>query len=335
LGRDLLGDEELKRPLYVWYHNGEDPREEINRRIAAICIKFNLDEQEVRKNLRVTCGLDMPIKVARGATEVKLDRALVAEITAAIRDEKIDVAIFDPLVTLHSTSELLSATMDPVIREVFAAIANDTNCAVELAHHTRKKATGQDEYTAADARGSSGIVDAVRTMRVTNPMSKEEAQGFGIDELERESYFRLTKGKTNMTRRGVSRWYQFDSVTLPNGDPEKGIPGDDVGVLLSWEPPNLDVVIGDEDRQWIVDLVTANSMLAEDAQAKDWIGKPLGAYLDLDPDNKVDRGRLKRLIKKLVDRGTLRVVERAVPRKDGGTKTRKFMAAPTTNGGRS
>src|SRR5262249_30694686 len=44
IGRDLLGVEELKRPLRVWYHNGEDPREEINRRSAAICIKFGLDE---------------------------------------------------------------------------------------------------------------------------------------------------------------------------------------------------------------------------------------------------------------------------------------------------
>jgi RecA-family ATPase len=80
IGRDLLGTEHLKQPLRVWYHNGEDPREEINRRIAAVCMHYGLDEQEVRKNMFITCGLDMPIKVARGATEVKLDKALVAEI---------------------------------------------------------------------------------------------------------------------------------------------------------------------------------------------------------------------------------------------------------------
>jgi hypothetical protein len=222
--------------------------------------------------------------------------------------------------------------MDPVIREAFGFIANETNSAVELAHHTRKKAPGQDEYTAADARGTSGIVDAVRAMRVTNRMSKEEADGYGIDELERENYFRVTKGKANMTRQGVSRWYRFASVTLPNGDPENGIPGDDVGVLTSWEPPSLDVEISDEDRRWIVELVTANSMLAEDAQARDWIGHPVAAHLSLDPGNKVDRGRLKRLIQKLVSRGTLRVVERTLPTKGHGMKTRKFMAPPTTKG---
>ena len=160
LARDLLGTEELRHPLRVWYHNGEDPEDEINRRIAAICIHFELDEQEVRKNLYVTCGLDMPIKVARGATEVKLDKALIGEITARIGDHSIDVAIFDPLVTVHSTSELLAATMDPVIREAFGFIANETNSAVELAHHTRKKAPGQDEYTAAAPRGVKNITVA-------------------------------------------------------------------------------------------------------------------------------------------------------------------------------
>ena len=328
LGRELLGAEALKQPLRVWYHNGEDPREEINRRIAAICIKVGLDEQAVRTNLFITCGLDMPIKVARGATEVKLDKALVAEITEVIREEKIDVAIFDPLVTLHNTSELLSATMDPVIREVFAAIANETNCAVELAHHTRKKATGQDEYTAADARGSSGIVDAVRMMRVTNPMSKQEAEGFGIDELERESYFRVTKGKTNMTRRGSSKWYHFNNVTLPNGDAEKDIPGDDVGVLSSWEPPSLEVPITPDDRQWVRELVTANSFLREDQRSKDWVGKPLGTHFELDPDNKVDRFRIKKLIKRLLDEGTLKEIERI----DGEGHRRKYMTAGTTRG---
>jgi len=328
IGRDLLGAEQLKQPLRVWYHNGEDPREEINRRIAAVCIHYGLDEEAVQKNMFITCGLDMPIKVARGATEVKLDKALVAEIIDDIRKHELDVEIFDPLVTLHNTSELLTATMDPVIREVFAAIANETNTAVELAHHTRKKANGQDEYTTADARGSSGIVDAVRVMRVTNVMSKDEAEGFGLDEIERENYFRVTKGKANMTRRGVSRWYRFNCVTLPNGDPERDIPGDEVGVLEAWQPPSLDVPITDADRRWSIDLVRANSMLQEDYRARNWIGRPLGVHLGLDPDNKVDRFRLKNIVKKLIEGGALRTVERP----DEKGKKRHYLVANTTEG---
>jgi hypothetical protein len=329
IGRDLFGKEELGGPLRLWYHNGEDPRDEVNRRIAAICIRFGVDEQEVRKNMFVTCGLDMPIKVARGTTEVKLDKVLRADIIGVIQDEKIDVAIFDPLITMHSTSESLSVTMDPVIREVFAAIAHDTNIAVELAHHTRKKGVGQDEFTAADARGSSTIGDAVRAMRVANPMSKEEAEGFGIDELERENYFRVTRGKANMVRRGTSQWYRFDNVTLPNGNPEEDIPGDDVGVLSAWVPPDLDVPITNELRQWVRTLVTANPLLRQDAQAKNWVGKPLGAQLGLSPENKIDRAKIKRVVAKLVEEGTLRVVERL---DEKGRQQRNFLAAGATYG---
>jgi AAA domain len=329
IGRDLFGKEELERPLRVWYHNGEDPRDEVNRRIAAICMRFGVDEQEVRKNMFVTCGLDMPIKVARGTTEVKLDKVLRADIIGVIQDEKVDVSTFDPLITMHSTSESLAVTMDPVIREIFAAIAHDTNTAVELSHHTRKKGVGQDEFTAADARGSSTIGDAVRAMRVANPMSKEEAEGFGIDELERENYFRVTRGKANMVRRGVSQWYRFDNVTLPNGNPEEDIPGDDVGVLSTWVPPELDVPINNDLRQWVRTLVTANPLLRQDAQAKNWVGKPLGAQLGLSPENRIDRARVKRVVAKLIEEGTLRVVERL---DEKGRQQRNFLAAGTTYG---
>jgi hypothetical protein len=323
LGRDLLHKEKLRRPLRVWYHNGEDPRDELNRRIGAICIFFKVDEQEVRKNLSVTCGLDMPIKVAAGTMEVKLDKALVTEITATIREHEIDVAIFDPLVTLHNTSEIFTATMDPVIREVFGTIANDTNTAVELAHHTRKKHAGQDEYTAADARGSSGIVDAVRGMRVTNQMSKDEAKSFGINERERDLYFRVSKGKANMTRGGRGKWYQFNSVILPNGDPENDIPGDDIGVLSTWEPPDMEIRITDDDRTYFHTLVRGDPTYRENKLAKNWIGIPIASRFGLNLDNRVDKKRAEGIFQSLVTEGVLAIVELE---DEKGTK-RNFVTA--------
>ena len=294
----------------MWYHNGEDPREELDRRIAAICIHYELDETELRKQMFVTCGLDMPIKVGRGAQEVKIDKALVAEIIYTIQEHGIDVAIFDPLVTMHNTSEIFTATMDPIIREAFALIANETNISVELAHHTRKKATGQDEFTTADARGSSGIVDAVRAMRVTNQMSKEEANGFGLNELDRFQYFRVTKGKANMTKGGVGDWFKFQSVILPNGDEEQGIPGDDVGVLTAWEPPDLSIALTDDIRSFARNLVLANTNLRENEQSKDWIGKPLATHMNLDPSDKLDRTRLKTVIRQLIAERVLQTERR-------------------------
>jgi hypothetical protein len=310
LGVDILGGGEAIAPLRVWYHNGEDPKEELDRRIAAICIHYELDEGELRKQMFVTCGLDMPIKVGRGAQEVKIDKALVAEIIYTIQEHGIDVAIFDPLVTMHNTSEIFTATMDPIIREAFALIANETNISVELAHHTRKKATGQEEFTTADARGSSGIVDAVRAMRVTNQMSKEEANGFGLNELDRFQYFRVTKGKANMTRQGRGDWFKFQSVILPNGDEEQGIPGDDVGVLTAWEPPDLSITLTDDIRSFARNLVLANANLMESEHGANWIGKPLAVHMNLDPRDKLDRARLKTVIRQLIAERVLKTERR-------------------------
>jgi AAA domain len=45
-GRNLLGEQPEER-LRVWYHNGEDPREEIDRRLAAICQHHDIPQEEL------------------------------------------------------------------------------------------------------------------------------------------------------------------------------------------------------------------------------------------------------------------------------------------------
>jgi hypothetical protein len=62
-GIDLLGIEPIQ-PMRVWYWNGEDPREEIERRVLAICLHFNINPREVEKNLFLDSGRDTEIIVA-------------------------------------------------------------------------------------------------------------------------------------------------------------------------------------------------------------------------------------------------------------------------------
>jgi AAA domain len=328
VGMNLLTGEKLPASLRVWYHNGEDPMDELNRRIAAICMHFVVDEQQVRKNLRVTCGLDMPIKVAKGGTEIRLDRKLVEEISEVIIEEKMDVSIFDPLVTMHNANEILTATMDPVIREVFATIANETNSAVELSHHTRKKAAGQDEYTTADARGSSSIVDAVRGMRVANQMSRREAEEFGIEDGDRFDYFKVTKGKANMTRSGPGKWYRFVSIELPNGDPEAGIPGDSVGVLEGWDSPNTKVALTDDDRAYFRTLVAGDPNYRDDIRSKQWIGVAIARRLSLDLNTKIGKTRAKNVLKSLLEARDLAIEERS----DGHRELKRFITVGDRRG---
>jgi AAA domain-containing protein len=205
-GRNLLGEQPTERSR-VWYHNGEDPPQELDRRIAAICLYYKIDPHELEDCFFRTSGLDMPIKIAGGNGDVKLDRSVANAIITGIQENGIDVLILDPLITLHSLAEAENHKMDPVLRE-FARIASETNCAIELAHHTRKKVSGQEDYTTADARGASAIIDAVRSARTLNGLSNGDAALLGVDdEIERLSYFRLDKGKANMTRRAASAYF--------------------------------------------------------------------------------------------------------------------------------
>jgi hypothetical protein len=55
-GRSLLGLQPIE-PLRVWYWNGEDPAEEIQRRIEATCLHFGIDPSEIEGRLMVF-GLD-------------------------------------------------------------------------------------------------------------------------------------------------------------------------------------------------------------------------------------------------------------------------------------
>ena len=61
-GRNLLG---LPSPkLRVWYWNGEDPKDELERRFAAARLHYDIAETHIGDRLFVDSGLDAPLKIA-------------------------------------------------------------------------------------------------------------------------------------------------------------------------------------------------------------------------------------------------------------------------------
>jgi RecA-family ATPase len=231
-GRNLL-DEEVRERVRVWYHNGEDNLDELNRRLAAICQHYNIPMEELEGWFFMTSGNEVPLRVGESWNQVRLniDHRLVKCITEAIGDNKIDVSAFDPLVTLHGVTENSPGQMDSVIR-IFTKIADAQNCAIDLSHHTRKLAPGAstEDYTIDDMRGARAISDAMRAVRMLNFMSPHDAENAGIDELERTSYFRIDRAKANYSAPSKNAiWRRFVNVDLPNGDP--------VGVVAPWQFP--------------------------------------------------------------------------------------------------
>lgn len=88
--RNLLGEQPPER-LRVWVHNGEDPKEEIERRIAAICLHYKIPMTELEGWLWYSSGNEFPLKVARGYSNLDIDNRLIAKMSEFIGDNHIDV----------------------------------------------------------------------------------------------------------------------------------------------------------------------------------------------------------------------------------------------------
>ena len=227
--RPLLSEQPTER-LRVWYHNGEDNYEELSRRILAICQNYNIPQEELVGWFFMTSGNEFPLRVAAGYNSLAPNEALIAQIKKQIEDNEIDLAIFDPLISLHGVSENDNVKMSQVL-QIFAEMADTYNCSIEICHHTRKPLNGNGghDYDALDTRGAGSIHDAVRALRVFNRMSEHEAGELSIPSHERASYFRVDRGKGNYSPAAQAVWRRFINVTLPNGD--------DVGVVSPWLYP--------------------------------------------------------------------------------------------------
>ena len=63
-GRKLLHDEPWER-VRVWLWNGEDPKDELQRRIAAACLHYGISREEIAGRLFVDSGRNSGIVIAK------------------------------------------------------------------------------------------------------------------------------------------------------------------------------------------------------------------------------------------------------------------------------
>ena len=212
-GRPILGIQPKKRGR-VWYWNGEDPRDEVERRIAAIVLHYGIEPAELDGRLFYDSGRDQEIVIAQQTR----DGAAIAEpvanaIEETLIDNEIDVLAIDPFISSHRVTENDNNAIDTVAKR-WTAIADEAQCAIELVHHVRK--TGGAEATVEDARGAIALIAAVRSARVLNVMTKEEGARTGV--ARHRSYFRVENGKNNLAPPpDAAEWYEIKSVPLGNG----------------------------------------------------------------------------------------------------------------------
>lgn len=297
-GKPLLGVKPRQR-LRVGYWNGEDPFEETERRAAAAALLHDLTADDLEGWLHLGSGREDEVIIAKqtpsGATILAPN---VEGLVATIRDLKLDVVIIDPFVSSHRVTENDNPAIDLVAKQ-WGKIADMTNTAIELVHHTRK--TNGAETTVEDGRGAVALLAAARSARVLNAMSKDERERAGVKATE--AYFRVENGKANLAPPSEGAdWYQVASVDLGNADAFE--PSDNVGAVRSWQWPDP------------FDGVKATDLLAvqrridgglwrESIQAKDWVGYAIAEVLDLDLDLKADKQKVKGLLATWINTGAL------------------------------
>jgi hypothetical protein len=314
-GRALLGERPVK-PLNVWYWNLEDSHVEIERRIAAAQLHFDVDPEAMQERLSFSSGRDMSLVIA---TQTKsgalISDPVEAALSRALIDNQIDVLVIDPFVSAHRVSENDNPAIDAVVK-AFGRIAGFANCAVELVHHVRK--TGGGVITAEDSRGASALVAAARSVRVLNPMSRDEAEKLGL-EATRRSYFRFDTDKANIAPHSAKpTWFRHVSVSLRNPNPP--YKEDSVGVVTSWDPPShLDGVTVDHLRE--VQSAVAAGRWRHDPQAAEWAGNAVASVLKLDVTRKAHKAKIKGLLKVWIANRMFVVVER----EDAKRTIRKFV----------
>ena len=255
------------KKLNVFYFNAEDPEDEIKRRTRAIMKLRGISVAALGDRLMIVSGRDMPIKLAEMRDGRPTIRADAEALEALLHAHKIDVAMFDPFVSIHLCSENDTTAIDLTVKEL-GRIAGATDAAIMLAHHTRKPGTdgaSGGQITTDDSRGAKALIDACRLQRLLNPMTSKLAQQYEIGDADRWRYISVSDGKSNMSPKGPGAWYKLESQSLDNGTSE--YEADDVGVAVGWLAPET-VNRGTDDQEKVAGWLALQEPGAEIAVAK-------------------------------------------------------------------
>jgi hypothetical protein len=252
---------------------GEDPKDEIDRRVGAILKHFKISREKIEGWLFVDSFRDLPLTIAtleKGAMTFPDADA----VTAALVAQHIDVLILDPFVKTHGVSENDNGEIELVARKL-NDIAEAADCSIEAPQHIRKASNlGRAEVTVDDGRGAGALKDAARCVRVINRMTPAEATDAQVKDKDRKRYFRVDDdGMANMTAPAESAtWFKLISVPLENDVAHPGAHGDDIGVVTSWQLPGIFAGTPPDALARVQADLDAGGTWTKDSQAGDWAG---------------------------------------------------------------
>nr|WP_249805953.1 AAA family ATPase [Bradyrhizobium sp. 76] len=327
-GKDLLGVEPAEK-LRVLYWNGEDPLEELERRVAGILKYYGLTKADLGSRLFIKSGRDMPIRIAElDQGKAKIAKPMTRAMDKAVRDHKLDVVAIDPFVSSHGVPENDNNAIELVAKK-WADIADKTNCAVVLSHHTRK--TNGMGASIEDSRGASALNYAARTRRAINTMTAAEAKaaGFKDDDRSRLSYFKADMMGSSMIKPTAALdWYRFEPVNLMNGPPDEltgeSTEGDSVGVVVKWEYQKLTLELDADSARDAVAALNVDGPWRYDGRAAKWAGLAIARSAQVEVTDLKVKAQIAALIEEWIKDGTLEKYSGT----DGNQRKEKVFVRP-------
>jgi len=249
--RPLLGGR-IHQRCNVALLNLEDPQDEIDRRMAAIAMRYKISNGDIDGRFFVSPP-EATVNIASpGSDGFSVIHPDVDDIIKKVMEAKIDVLAVDPFAESHTLEE----NSNPQMIQAAAAwrrVARECDCSVLLAHHVRKGPVDSIE----SARGAKALTDSARVGLLLSTMTEEDAEALGVSSDNRLQYVRLDDAKANMAPRAPkASWFHLDNVTLDNATPTYPN-GDQVVVIEPWEPPSVWDSMPEPDCNLALDRIAA------------------------------------------------------------------------------
>jgi hypothetical protein len=228
-GMDFLGFG-IDRPLKVALINNEETRDELERRIEATCIHFEVPFTSIAETFYPHSGVDAEklVIARRGPNDSVLIQPRARQLSEFLREAGIDLLVLDPFVQLHTVSENVNEEIEQVMMAL-REISVSADCALHLVHHTRKPPAGT-AHQAGDifaVRGGGAIVGDAHFVFTLADMGQADGEALGVAAADRKRFIRLDDAKGKLAPPSGARWFEREGVTMPYG-----LLGEQVGVLV-------------------------------------------------------------------------------------------------------
>lgn len=290
-----------RKVMYI----GEDPTDEISRRIEALRIEHKLTPSDLDGlavlSVRQFDGSQVIARLNKGRPVV--DKKATQLIVDILIEREIGVLMLDPYNAFHELPENDNGAMALMARTL-NWIAEKAGVAIMLISHSRK-VLDSSATEVADTRGASAIVDGARSARTVIRMSKKDAPRFGIDPTRARYFVRIDEegAKTNlMPATAGQHWLQLASVDLDNAAGE--FKADHIQAVKPFKIELNDGPFGPEVRDGVLSAVQSEEFGVGNRAANRLSDKVL-ELAGLDKNSKRDKDLANEAIKQWASSGVL------------------------------